>query len=172
MSNHLIIDGYNLLGARGQIAPHSGANLEAAREGLIRELARYHQQKAHAITLVFDGWQQGSGVERHEHRSGVRVMYTKRGERADQVIQRLAGRDGRDCSVVSSDREVMEAARASGAFVVSSAEFARKLQAPTASVRPGEKDERDLPPRRPDKKGNPRKLPKSVRRRQARLKRF
>ena len=172
MSNHLIIDGYNLLGARGQIAPHSGASLEAAREGLILELARYHQQKAHAMTLVFDGWQQGSGVERHEHRSGVHVIYTKRGERADQVVQRLAAREGRDCSVVSSDREIMAAARASGAFVVGSAEFARKLQTPTASVRPGEKDERDLPPRRPDKKGNPRKLPKSVRRRQARLKRF
>jgi hypothetical protein len=172
MSDHLIIDGYNLLGARGQLAADSGAGLEVAREGLIRDLSRYHQQKGHAITLVFDGWQQGSGVERREHRSGVHVIFTKRGERADQVIQRLAAGEGRDCSVVSSDREVTEAARVCGAFVIGSAEFAPKLQAPLPSFRPGGKDESDLPPRRSDKKGNPRKLQKSVRRRQARLKRF
>lgn len=169
---HMIIDGYNLLGARGQLGAGSGGHLEAAREGLIRDLSRYHQQKGHAITLVFDGWQRGRTAEGREHRAGVHVIYSKQGERADQVIQRLAAAEGRGCSVVSSDREVMEAARASGAFVIGSVEFVRKLEAPLPSFRPGEKDESDLPARRPEKKGNPRKLPKSVRRRQAKLNRF
>jgi predicted RNA-binding protein with PIN domain len=172
MSVHLIIDGYNLLGARGQITARPGSNLDLVREELVRELGLYGQLKAHAITLVFDGWRQDIGVERHEHRSGVQVVYTKRGERADQVIQRLAVRYGRHCAVVSSDREVAHSALAQGALVLSSAEFARKLLAPPSSSRPGEKDESDLPARRPDKKGNPRKLPKSVRRRQQRMKRF
>jgi predicted RNA-binding protein with PIN domain len=133
---------------------------------------RYHQQKGHAITLVFDAWQQGSAVEGREHRAGVHVIYSRQGERADQVIQRLAAAEGRGCSVVSSDREVMDRARACGSFVIGSAEFARKLEAPLPSFRPGEKDESGLPPRRSEKKGNPRKLPKSVRRRQARLRQF
>jgi hypothetical protein len=172
MPSHLIIDGYNLLAARGPIATGSGASLEATREGLIRDLSRYRHQKGHAITLVFDGWQRGGSVEGREHRMGVQVIYSKQGERADQVIQRLAAGEGRDCAVVSSDREIMESARASGAFVIGSEEFARKLDAPGPSIGPGEKDERDPPARRPDKKGNPRKLPKALRRRQARLKRF
>ena len=62
--------------------------LEAARDMLLQRLARYRQRKGHAITLVFDGWQAGSGSEHHEFQSGIEVIYSKRGERADQVIQR------------------------------------------------------------------------------------
>src|SRR5437867_57771 len=85
MATHLIIDGYNLLGARGQVGP----DVESAREFLLRDLSAYRQRKGHLITVVFDGWQQAIGAERREHRMGVEVVYSKRGERADQVIQRL-----------------------------------------------------------------------------------
>ena len=51
MSTHLIIDGYNVLGKRGQVGPNS----EMAREQLVQELMRYRQRKGHAITVVFDG---------------------------------------------------------------------------------------------------------------------
>ncbi|MER3425410.1 MAG: NYN domain-containing protein, partial [Nitrospiraceae bacterium] len=79
MAMHVIIDGYNLLGALRQIGPDS----ESAREGLVRDLMAYGQRKGHPVTIVFDGWKQGLGTERHEHRTGVEVIYSKRGERAD-----------------------------------------------------------------------------------------
>ncbi len=178
MTKHLIIDGYNLLGKRGQVGRTSATDGEAARERLLCELARYRQRKQHPITVVFDGWQQGVSVERREHRSGVQVIYSRRGERADQVIQRLAEEFGADCAVVSSDREVADFARARGALVMGASEFEARLGQPAVGSgsprRPVGRREAldDDPPRRIEKKGNPRKLPKAVRKRSRQLRSF
>src|SRR5512147_3084058 len=115
MAMHVIIDGYNLLARIGGMGVlHS----EMAREALLRDLAAYRQRKGHAVTVVFDGWQHGQPIEGREHRAGVQVIYSKRGERADQVIQRLAREYGSDCAIVSSDQEVARSARVSGAMVI------------------------------------------------------
>ncbi|MGQ0666878.1 MAG: NYN domain-containing protein [Nitrospiraceae bacterium] len=171
MSTHLIIDGYNLLGRSGGLS----GSMENARESLLQALAAYRHRKQHLITVVFDGWQQGLPTERHENRAGLQIVYSKRGERADQVIQRLARQFGTDCAVVSSDHEVMRSAQAAGAFVLGAQEFSLKLgTVPGGSaVMHKELDTEDeSPPRDPKKKGNPRKLPKSQRQRTRQLKRF
>ncbi len=177
MLKHLIIDGYNLLGVRGRVGPAEGETA-SARDRLLRDLAAYRQGKLHPMTVVFDGWQQGLGAEHREHRSGIEVVYSRRGQRADQVIQRMAEEFGGDCAVVSSDREVADFARLQGAFVIGSLEFERRLRsatkAPTSSRRPAspDKDREEPPRRRPDKRGNPKKLPKAVRKRLRQLKSF
>jgi predicted RNA-binding protein with PIN domain len=169
---HVVIDGYNLMGLTGKTGAHS----EGAREGLLRLLAVYRHRKGHALTVVFDGWQGGQPIESREHRAGVQVIYSKRGERADQVIERLATEYGTDCAVVTSDREVIRAAEAQGALIMKAAEFAHKLEAQSFTERPLPHKELavddPLSGRRPDKKGNPRKLPKALRRRSRQLKRF
>jgi predicted RNA-binding protein with PIN domain len=171
MTTHLIIDGYNLLGRTGGLS----GSIEPARESLLQTLAAYRHRQNYLITVVFDGWQQEHSIEQHEHRAGVHIIYSKRGERADQVIQRLARVLGADCAVVSSDHEVMQSAKASGAFVLSAQEFALKLWTNPGggSVMHKELDtEGESRPRNPKKKGNPRKLPKALRRRSRQLKRF
>lgn len=177
MATHVIVDGYNLLGARGQVGRTDAANGEAAREQLLRDLSAYRQRKGHPITVVFDGWQQGVGSERQEHRAGLLVIYSRRGERADQVIQRLAEEYGRDCAVVSSDREVADFARARGAFVIGAAEFESRLKERPVTVARGGPFRKDgpgddLPRRNQEKKGNPRKLPKALRKRSRQLRGF
>ncbi len=171
MATHLIIDGYNLLGV--SVLSRS----EMARESLLQDLAAYRHRKGHALTVVFDGWQQGHPVEQREHRAGVQVVYSRRGESADQVIQRLVREYGSDCAVVSSDHEIMATAKAHGAMTLTAALFMGKLAGSSGSsgavkgkeLDPGE----DAAPRRgPEKKGNPRKLPKSQRQRNRQLKRF
>jgi predicted RNA-binding protein with PIN domain len=190
---HLIIDGYNLLGFAGRMGHAANTatgsrgtvstSREAARELLLRDLAAYRQRKGHAVTVVFDGWKEGFPAEHHEHRAGVKVIYSRRGEKADAVIQRLSEEYGSDCAVVSSDREVADFAKGRGAFVISASEFAATLTARSgpASQHAGAmsskmsrnvRDEDESSTRRPDKKGNPRKLPKRLRQRQQRLKRF
>ncbi len=174
MPAHLIIDGYNLLGGSEIRSGH----LESSREMLLHDLAAYRHRKRHLITVVFDGWQQGRSTEQREHRAGLQVIYSRRGERADQVIQRLAREYGSDCAVVSSDHEIINAAKACGAFVMGSQEFAGKLRgssAPSSGALPY----KELDPgddvrsgRGPGKKGNPRKLPKSQRQRDRQFKRF
>jgi uncharacterized protein len=172
---HVIIDGYNLLALTSR--PGTGRDSEMARESLLRQLAAYRHRKGHALTVVFDGWQRGQPIEGREHRAGVQVIYSKRGERADQVIERLAQEYGAECAVVTSDHEVIRAAQAQGALIMKAPQFAHKLQAESSSERPMPHkelavDEHDLPQRGPEKKGNPRKLPKALRRRNRQLKRF
>ena len=173
MATHLIVDGYNLLASTQGFS----GRLESNRERLVRLLAAYRHRKNHPITVVFDGWGQDRMLEQREHRTGVQVVYSKRGEKADQVIQRLVRQYGSDCAVVSSDHEIIMVARSHGAFVMQAQEFADKLTAPSSSVGPVPYKELDRgddakPVRGPEKKGNPRKLPKAQRRRQSRLKRF
>lgn len=177
MATHLLVDGYNLLGSAGMTVSSDAGRLEAAREALLHRLAGYRHRKGHAITLVFDGWQGGLRAEHHEFRSGVEIVYSKRGERADQVIQRLARMYGKDCAVVSSDHEVVNAARAAGALVIGASEFRAKLQERVASVANIAFKELDagdagLVKRSKSKGGNPRKLPKSQRKRKHQLKEF
>lgn len=168
---HLIIDGYNLVG----VTTGFGGSLEGARDALIASLAAYRRRKQHPITVVFDGWKQGLPNGGHEHRSGVQVLYSKKGEQADQVIQRLARQYGSECAVVSSDHEVAGGARSAGAFVMTAQEFAAKLRAmPSGAETPFKELDAgdDRPSRGASKKGNPRKLPKAARQRFRQLKRF
>lgn len=157
--------------------PAGFGRLEAAREGLLHTLAGYRQRKGHAVTVVFDGWQGGLGAEQREFKSGVEVVYSKRGERADQVIERLARLYGKDCAVVSSDHEVINAARAAGAFVIAAQEFRAKLyerptRQPAAAFKELDHGDAGAMKRSKEKGGNPRKLPKSQRKRNQHLREF
>jgi uncharacterized protein len=79
--------------------------------------------------------------------------------------------------VVSSDREIVDVARAQGAFVMKAQEFAGKLQESSGVTRASLHKELDTgedlrPKRGAEKRGNPRKLPKALRQRNRQLKRF
>lgn len=170
MPTYLIIDGYNLLGARGGLR----GDVEAAREALIRDLAGYRQRKSHPVTVVFDGWRSGHPLEQAEWRDGIQVVFSKHGEQADAVVKRLAAQYGTACAVVSSDHEIVNFARARGSTVLTAGDFETRLQAsgarPAARKQEAEDDE---PVRRdPKKKGNPRKLPKRLRQQARQLKKF
>ncbi len=171
MPIHLIIDGYNLLGVRGGLR----GDVEAKREQLIRGLAGYRQRKGHPVTVVFDGWRAGHPVEHVEWREGIGVVYSRQGEQADAVVKRLAEKYGSDCAVVSSDREVSNFAKANGCQILTSGEFETRLQLSGARpfARKQKADEDEEPVRRdPKKKGNPRKLPKALRKKASQLKKF
>jgi predicted RNA-binding protein with PIN domain len=177
MALHLIVDGYNLLALTGRIGAAKSLHSEVARESLLHDLAAYRQRKSHAITVVFDGWQHGRGTEQREHRLGLEVIFSRLGEKADQVIQRLAAEYGSACAVVSSDREIINVATAQGAFVMKAQEFIGKLQGSPSATHAALHKELDTgedvrPKRGPEKRGNPRKLPKALRERNRQLKRF
>lgn len=181
MKKELIIDGYNVLGVMKNAGLVDGMSLEAAREAMMQALLRYHFRSGHRLTVVFDAWRQSHRVTQTEHRSGVTVIFTRQGERADDVVQRLIRAHGATCVVVSSDHEIIDTARAHGALVLRSEEFFRKLVSEEAPSRLGRKPSRPLVEgeeaeyereRRPDKRGNPRKLPKKVRQRLRALKKF
>ena len=117
----IIIDGYNLIGTC-----HS--NLAEQRQDLIRLLSEYKKVKGHDITLVFDGWKSGSNKEESRTIGGVRVVYSRLGEKADLVVKGIISQERKEWIVVSSDREIAAYAWACGSVPVSSERFQSILE--------------------------------------------
>jgi len=168
---HIIIDGYNLIGSEKGLT----GSLELKRNRLIRQLQQYREGKGYPITVVFDGWRSGWIREVEEKTEGIRVIFSRLGEKADDVIQRLAREMGSGCVVVTSDREVRRAAEASGAVAIYAGEFSAKLRELDREEDEGLESlgDRSLHrARHQEKRGNPRRLSKTERKRRERLKKL
>ncbi len=125
---HILIDGYNLLHSLRPIFHLNPIQLQWERERLIQQLSSYRQSRSCAITVIFDGWQGGSLIERREKQKGIEIVYSKIGEKADEVIKRLIREKGSGAIVVSSDREIAKFASRFSVAVVSSEKFQEKLK--------------------------------------------
>jgi len=163
----IIVDGYNVIRQWPDLAMLDQAELRAGRDALIQELRAYRQAKGHKVTVVFDGVEAGSFSETQESAGGVAVRYSRRGETADAVIARLAAEGGEGTIVVSSDREVLAAARRGRAAGLPAAEFIARLEAARlGTLKGGDAEERPVK----SGKGTAHRLPKSQRRAERRLK--
>jgi predicted RNA-binding protein with PIN domain len=127
VATRLIVDGYNLIRQSPSLREVESRDLQMGREALIRQLASYKRIRGHQITIVFDGWRSGSLTESQQWERGILVIYSKRDERADEVIKRLAKRFRQGAVVVTSDREVAHFAERVGATAVSSEEFEGRI---------------------------------------------
>lgn len=85
--------------------------------------------------VVFDGWKGGTGVEHSSVRGGVKVIYSRLGEKADSVIKRILSSERREWIVVSSDREIAGHAWATGSVPIGSEKFLPFLEAAASGVR-------------------------------------
>jgi predicted RNA-binding protein with PIN domain len=125
---HIIIDGYNLIRQSDVLRRFEKFGLEAGRRELLRKLSLYKKARRHKITVVFDGWMSGPLLEEREREGGITVVYSKRGEKADEVIKRMAHAGGEETLVVTSDREITETVSRWGASVVSGFIFESRMR--------------------------------------------
>jgi uncharacterized protein len=86
---HIIVDGYNLIRQSATLRHSEVKSLEEGRNALIRSLVGYRRHRGHRITVVFDGWVGGSPQEERDLAGGVEIIYSRLGEKADEVIKRL-----------------------------------------------------------------------------------
>jgi predicted RNA-binding protein with PIN domain len=167
---HLIIDGYNLIRQSPDLQRLDARELEAGRMALLKMLGAYRSRSRHQITVVFDGWQGGDLKESREQHQGILIIYSRRGERADEVIKRLLTRERGRAVVVSSDRELQDWARRLGATWINASQFDLLYLLPREQGAPEEEGE--PAPARAGKKGPARRLSKQQRQRQRRLKKL
>ncbi len=120
---HIIVDGYNLIRQSDVLRLHERQSLEAGRKALVHLLAGYRKTRGHRITVVFDGWLSGPPQEERDREAGIDIIYSRRGEKADEVIKRLARQRTDETIIVTSDRPVMDAAIRAGATAIPSREF-------------------------------------------------
>jgi hypothetical protein len=126
---HLIIDGYNLLHVSRSLIRLNSVELQRERERLIDQLSVYQKLKPFWITVVFDGWQGGWSTETREKKKGIEVLFSKLGEKADEVIKRLVKEKGSGVIVITSDRDVSRFAERMDVAVIPSEQFREKLEA-------------------------------------------
>jgi predicted RNA-binding protein with PIN domain len=124
----VIIDGYNLI-RQSQFRALERISLEEGRKALIRNLVAYRKSRGHSVTVVFDGWSGGFPHEERDREGGVEIIFSRIGEKADEVIKRLAAQSGEEITVVTSDREIATYASRRGKNVVASATFEALLEA-------------------------------------------
>jgi predicted RNA-binding protein with PIN domain len=121
---HLVVDGYNVTKTA-----YGGLALEAQRGRLLTGLGGLAARTAAEVTVVFDGSDGATPVAVPAPR-GVRLLFSRTGETADEVVRRLVRHEpeGRPVVVVSSDKEVIEGVRRAGARAVPSVALARLLE--------------------------------------------
>jgi predicted RNA-binding protein with PIN domain len=172
MSLHVIVDGYNFINALPDLQALLAPELEAARAALISELACYRRLKGHQVTAVFDGRKApvlGPTASRKTQSEGVSIVFSRRGEEADEVIGQMARRSGMRAVVVTADVELAARCRRWGAAVVSPEEFAGRMRlAEGAEGEESEGEEGAEPEEGGAKKGPARRAPRDERRQRLR----
>ncbi|WP_405430525.1 NYN domain-containing protein [Micromonospora sp. NBC_00617] len=119
---HLVVDGYNVT-KRG----FGEMSLEQQRKRLITGLGGIAAQTGDEVTVVFDGAERMHGLPPAPR--GVRVLFSRKGETADELIRRLVRAEpaGRPVVVISSDREVADGVRRHGAYPLGADSLLRRL---------------------------------------------
>jgi predicted RNA-binding protein with PIN domain len=122
-TTHLLVDGYNVTKTG-----YGALALDQQRARLLAGLGGLAARTGAEVTVVFDGSDGAVPVAVPAPR-GVRLLFSRTGETADEVLRRLVRHEpeGRPVVVVSSDREVADGVRRSGARPVPSVALVRLL---------------------------------------------
>ncbi|MGV9555391.1 NYN domain-containing protein [Streptomyces sp. NPDC003401] len=120
---HLVVDGYNVTKTGYPQMP-----LEKQRLRLLGQLSALAAQTGAEVTCVFDGAELVAPVLLAPPR-GVRVLFSKPGITADELIRQLVRAEppGRPVIVASTDREVADGVARAGARPVASAVLLKRL---------------------------------------------
>jgi predicted RNA-binding protein with PIN domain len=120
---HLIVDGYNVTKTGYGDLP-----LSDQRQRLVAGMGVLYAQTKAEVTVVFDGAELDAPVAVQAPR-GVRVLFSAPGQTADELIGRLvrAEPSGRAVVVISSDQEVVDAARRADARPAPASLLLRRL---------------------------------------------
>ncbi len=162
---HIIIDGYNLIRQSDVLKDFERVSLENGRKELIRRVALYKKSRGHKITIVFDGWVSGPPTEERDREGGINIIYSRKGEKADEVIKRMAKTSGEEIVVVTSDREITDSISRSGGVAIPSPEFEVKMEGMPhyEHTPPDDKDQYDKVFKGTKKKGPSRKISRKKR---------
>jgi hypothetical protein len=87
----ILVDGYSLLHNWPELAPGLPRYSMEARDELIRILTLYRDACGTPITVVFDGAGKSAGTA-FASTADLEIFYSRNGQTADQIIERVAAR--------------------------------------------------------------------------------
>jgi predicted RNA-binding protein with PIN domain len=134
----LLIDGYNLLHAQGLSGPaHDPERLRKAREKLLKTLSkRLGPMDRHVTRVIFDASQKLPFAPRMLWVDGITVEFASESSSADERVIDLIDRHDapKKLVVVSSDNQIIEAARRRDCRIIGADDFMEILEDPHRPV--------------------------------------
>jgi predicted RNA-binding protein with PIN domain len=118
-ASYLIVDGHSVIFAWPELRKLHARRSSLAREALLRQLRDYQDWTGVRVVAVFDG--KGKKVETISDPTEVQVFYSRSGQSADAIIERLASIYAKQyqLTVATSDSMEAETVRACGAESIS-----------------------------------------------------
>ena len=118
-TRYLIVDGHSVIFAWPELRKLQARRSSLARETLVRQLRDYQDWTGVRVVVVFDG--KGAKVEATSEPRDVQIFYSRSGQSADAVIERLASKYAKryELTVATSDSMEAETVRACGAESIS-----------------------------------------------------
>ena|SRR5438552_1310852 len=127
----ILVDGYSMLHSCEDLAPGRPRHSAAAREELIRLLTQYRDATGTPITVFFDGAGAPSGNPNAASTADMEILYSKPGQTADDMIERVAHRLSAygEVLVVTDDLAERDTVLSVGGTAASCANFFDTIQA-------------------------------------------
>ena len=116
---YLIVDGHSIIFAWPELRKLHARRSSLAREALLKQLRNYQDWTDVRVVIVFDG--KGKKMYASSEPGDVQIFYSRTGQTADAVIERLASKYGKrfELMVATSDSMEAETVQACGAEWIS-----------------------------------------------------
>jgi predicted RNA-binding protein with PIN domain len=113
-AQYLIVDGYSVIFAWPELRKLHARRSSLARQALLKRLRDYQDWTGVRVVAVFDG--KGKKVDATSDPAEVQVFYSRSGQSADTIIERLASKYAKrfDLTVATSDSMEAETVHACG----------------------------------------------------------
>lgn len=105
---YLVVDGYNIINAWGDLFNLQEEPLEDCRERLLAILSNYQGYKKSNIIVVFDAHLVKGSREKQESYDNLTVVFTRENETADNYIERFVYRMGNTYTIRVATSDYLE----------------------------------------------------------------
>ena len=106
-ARYLIVDGHSIIFAWPELRKLHARRSSLAREALLKQLRDYQDWTGVRVVAVFDG--KGKKVDATYDPAEVQVFYSRSGQSADSIIERLASKYAKQYELVVATSDSMEA---------------------------------------------------------------
>lgn len=138
MKELLIVDGYNIINAWGELSALASEDMDYARYRLINYLSQFNNLWD-KLTVVFDAHLVPGGTESREIVNSIEVIYTREGERADNLIEKITHNYKSNLNiniwVATSDQVEQQTIFSQGALRITPGELKRLLDTVKKDIR-------------------------------------
>lgn len=106
-ARYLIVDGHSVIFAWPELRKLHERRSSLAREALVKQLRDYQDWTGVRVVAVFDG--KGTKVGATSDPTEVQVFYSRSGQSADAIIERLASKYAKQYELMVATSDSMEA---------------------------------------------------------------